>query len=51
VGIALSVSDILFHTISSTFANSGGMPPIIAVWIPNILFSLIAAYLYWKAPK
>ncbi len=51
LGLALSFSYILFQTVSSTFAVNGNMPPIIAVWIPNILYTLIAIYLYMKAPK
>jgi lipopolysaccharide export system permease protein len=48
IGLALSFSYILFQTISATFAINGNMPPIIAVWIPNILYALIAGYLYLK---
>ena len=51
IGLALSFSYILFQTIASTFAVNGNMPPVIAVWIPNILYSFIAFYLYQKAPK
>lgn len=51
VGIGLSASYILFQTISATFAISGNVPPVVAVWIPNIMFLLIAIYLYMKAPK
>lgn len=51
IGLALSFSYILFQTIASTFAVNGNMPPAIAVWIPNILYSFIAFYLYLKAPK
>lgn len=51
IGLALSFSYILFQTVSSTFAISGSMPPVIAVWIPNLLYTLIAIYLYTKAPK
>ena len=51
IGLALSFSYILFQTIASTFAVNGNMPPFIAVWIPNILYSFIAFYLYKKAPK
>ena len=51
VGLGLSFSYILFQTIASTFAINGNMPPIIAVWIPNILYAFIAFYLYKKAPK
>ena len=51
IGLGLSFSYILFQTISSTFALNGNTPVVIAVWLPNILYSFIAAYLYWKAPK
>lgn len=51
IGLALSFSFILFQTVSSTFAVNGSMPPVVAVWIPNILYALIAVYLYTKAPK
>lgn len=51
IGLALSFSYILFQKLSSTFAVNGNMPPIIAVWIPNILYAFIAIYLYRKAPK
>lgn len=51
IGLALSFSYILFQTISSTFAVNGNLPPIIAVWIPNILYTFIAIFCYKKAPK
>lgn len=51
IGLALSFSYILFQTVSATFAVNANMPPMIAVWIPNILYAFIAVYLYRKAPK
>ena len=51
IGLALSFSYILFQTIASTFAVNGNMPPVIAVWIPNVMYAFIAFYLYRKAPK
>ena len=51
VGLALSFSYILFQTVSATFSINGNTPPILAVWIPNILYTFIAIYLYRKAPK
>lgn len=51
IGLGLSFSYILFQTVSSTFAVNGNMPPIIAVWIPNILYTFIAVFLYRRAPK
>lgn len=51
IGLLLSFSYILFTTVSSTFAVTGKTSPLVAVWIPNMLYILIAIYLYWKAPK
>lgn len=51
IGLALSFSLILFQTISSTFAVNGSVPPFVAVWIPNVVYTFIAIYLYRKAPK
>ncbi len=51
IGLGLSFSYILFQTVSATFAINGNASPIIAVWIPNILYTMIAIYLYKKAPR
>lgn len=49
IGLALSFSYILFQTVSSAFAEQ--MPVALAVWLPNILYTFIAIYLYRKAPR
>ncbi|MCG8582236.1 MAG: LptF/LptG family permease [Bacteroidales bacterium] len=51
VGIALSFGYILFMTISTTFAVNGNMNPILAVWLPNIVFAAVGIFLYMRAPK
>jgi len=51
IGLLLSFSYILFMQVSSSFAVSGAVSPFVAVWIPNILYMGIAAYLYTKAPR
>lgn len=51
IGLALSFSYILFQTISSSFAISGGWPPALSVWLPNILYAVIALVLYKATPK
>jgi len=51
VGLALSFTYILFQAISSTFSVNGNMPPMIAVWLPNILYAIIGIGLYLRAPK
>lgn len=51
IGLALSFSYILFQTVSSTFAINGNVPPIIAEWIPNVIYIIIAWSLLKRAPK
>lgn len=51
VGIFLSFTYILFIQFSNMFSLKGGLPPIIAVFIPNIIFGALGMYLIAKAPK
>ncbi len=51
IGIALSASYIMLQTISATFAINSDWPPFLAAWLPNILFTLIAIWLYHKAQR
>ncbi|MBR1838370.1 MAG: LptF/LptG family permease [Bacteroidaceae bacterium] len=51
IGLALSFSYILFQTVSASFSVNGGWPPILAAWIPNILFAIIAFVLYKRTPQ
>jgi len=50
-GIGLSFTYILFMQVSNTFAVNEIMPAFIAVWLPNIIFSIIAVGLLRNAPK
>lgn len=50
-GLALSFGYILFMQFSSQFAISGTLSPMLAAWIPNIIFAIISLYLYKIAPK
>lgn len=50
-GIALSFSYILFMQVSKEFSVSGDLKPFVAVWIPNLVFAVIAFFLYKIAPK
>lgn len=51
LGLLLSFSYILFMQFSTVFATNGDMNPLLAVWIPNILYSVIALFVYKTAPK
>lgn len=51
IGLVLAFSYLLFMTVTSSFAYSGLTTPRIAMWIPNIIFSVIAVILYFKASR
>jgi lipopolysaccharide export system permease protein len=51
IGLMLSFSYILFLQFSSQFSLKGNLSPMLAMWIPNILYSVIALVLYKLAPK
>ena len=51
LGLLISFSYILFMQFSTVFATNGGMSPLLAVWIPNMLFAVVALFVYRAAPK
>jgi lipopolysaccharide export system permease protein len=51
LGFLLAFIYIIFFIFSRTSAEAGTMNPIIAIWIPNIIFSLIGLALYRTVPK
>ncbi|MBQ7073156.1 MAG: LptF/LptG family permease [Bacteroidales bacterium] len=51
IGLALSFSYILFMKFSEMFVYTGALSPGVALWLPNLLFAIIAAVLYKLAPK
>ena len=51
VGIALAFMYILFLRFSQMFVFTGTLPPVVAMWLPNVIYVFIAAVLYRMAPK
>ncbi len=51
LGLILSFSYILFQQFASQFSLKGDLGPMIAMWIPNIIYTVIALVLYKMAPK
>ena len=51
IGLGLSFSYILFMQFASQFSIKGNLGPMLAMWIPNILYACIAVFLYRVAPK
>lgn len=50
-GIGLSFSYILFLKFSEMFVYTDTLPVIVATWLPNIIFTIIAVVLYHLSPK
>ena len=51
IGLALSFGYIMLQTVSASFAIQADTPPILAAWIPNIIFAVIAYFCYRNAPS
>ena len=51
VGVVLSVLYILFGRFSLVFATKGNFTPFLASWVPNIIFGVIAYFLYRRAAR
>jgi len=51
IGIAIAAIFIISDRFSTVFAVKSSLPPLIAAWLPNIAFSVVAYYFYKRAPK
>jgi lipopolysaccharide export system permease protein len=51
IGLLVAFTYILFMQFSAQFAIVGSLHPVLAVWLPNILYTGIALYLLRMAPK
>jgi len=51
LGILLTFAYILLMRVSTVFATFGNLPPYIAAWIPNLIFTIIGLLLLKSAPK
>lgn len=50
-GFVLAFIYILMITISKSFGQKGGLSPLLAVWIPNIVFTIVGFIMYKRIPK
>lgn len=51
IGFVSGALFILMDRFSTIFATKGSFPPLLAAWLPNIIFTGVAIYFYRKAPK
>ena len=50
-GFVTAAVFIIMDRFSTIFSTKGSLPPLVAAWIPNLVFILVAFYIYRKAPK
>ena len=51
IGVMICVLYILVGRFASVFALKGNFNPIIAAWLPNVVFGILAWYLYRRSSK
>ena len=51
LGIIIASLFILSDRFSTVFSVQGDLSPLLAAWLPNTVFSLVAIYLYIRSPK
>ena len=51
LGIGLCFSYVMIGRVFEQIAISGSLEPWVGVWLPNIVFAIVAIFVYRKAPK
>lgn len=51
LGIIIASLFIIADRFSTVFATKGSLPPLLAAWLPNLVFSAIAFRLFLRTPK
>jgi lipopolysaccharide export system permease protein len=51
LGVVLCLLYVFTMKMTTVAATNSAFNPTLAVWIPNLVFGLIGALIYWKAPK
>lgn len=50
-GVVLGASFVVISKFSTTFSSNLSLSPMLGVWLPNIVFSIIAVVMIWKSQK
>ncbi len=51
LAVVIGFAYVFFQRIASVSATNAGVDPLIAVWIPNVIFLILGIWVYWRAPK
>jgi lipopolysaccharide export system permease protein len=50
-GIILAAMYVVMDKFSLTFSTKSNLHPMLAAWMPNLIFSIVAVWVYIRAPK
>jgi lipopolysaccharide export system permease protein len=50
-GIVAAATFVIMDRFSIVFSSKGNLHPMIAAWIPNVIFMMVTFFVYRKAPK
>jgi len=51
IGIVMAAIFVVMDKFAVTFSTKGNLPPMLAAWLPNMIFTCVAGVLYAKTPK
>ena len=51
LGVLLSLLYVFAMKLTTVAATNAGLDPLIAVWIPNVVFAIVGVLIYRRAPK
>ncbi|MFN2439286.1 MAG: LptF/LptG family permease [Chitinophagaceae bacterium] len=51
IGIIIAAIFIVLDRFSTVFSTKGNLHPLLAAWVPNVIFTFVALFVYKKAPK
>jgi lipopolysaccharide export system permease protein len=51
VGIVMAATFVVMDKFAVTFSTKGNLPPMLAAWLPNVIFTGVAWVFYVKTPK
>jgi lipopolysaccharide export system permease protein len=51
LGLIIGILFFGMNTFSAVFSTNANLNPIVAAWIPNVVFAFVGLWLYQRAPK
>jgi lipopolysaccharide export system permease protein len=51
LGISIAATFVIADRFSTVFATKSNFPPLLAAWLPNLVFAAVTWWMYKKTPK